>query len=325
VRDLCSEGPHRVVLLGVINTLLSANTVPDLGGQPNRTTDPGSGPVAVGMTHPDPPPDEEQVEASPVEVTPLDASPVDSDLIDGALRMVVELAHDTVGGADGVSVSLRRHGKLSTVAASNQTVLDMDAQQYATGEGPCVEASIEGRRYLTESLEHEERWPEFTPRARALGINAILSTPLMTRQRPVGALNIYSRTPSAFAARDQKLAAKFAAEASTILTDSGVDLSDNQRSERIQKALRSRELIAQAQGVIMERHGITEHDAYKVLRIYSQRTSRSLRARAQDITDSTVRGGPELGPELGPERGLDFEPELDDELDGSEHRDGRAP
>ncbi len=264
------------------------------------------------MTSRDQPPDDGQLDA-----IPTDAIPMDSDLIDGALRLVVELAHDTVGGADGVSVSLRRHGRLSTVAASDQTVLDMDAQQYATGEGPCVEASIEGRSYLAESLAHEQRWPEFTPRARALGINAILSTPLVTLDRPVGALNIYSRTPSAFAAQDQRLAAKFAAEASTILTDSGVDASDDQRSERIQNALRSRELIAQAQGVMMERHGITEHDAYKALRIYSQRTGRSLRARAQDITASAVGARPESVPE--------FDPEHDEELRDPEPRHGRAP
>ncbi|HEX3979688.1 MAG TPA: GAF and ANTAR domain-containing protein, partial [Acidimicrobiales bacterium] len=150
-------------------------------------------------------------------------------------------------------------------------------------------------------------------------INAILSTPLVTLQRPVGALNIYSRTPSAFAARDQRLAAKFATGASTILADSGVDVSDDERSERIQRALRSRELIAQAQGVIMERHGITEHDAYKALRIYSQRTGRSLRARAQDITASTVRARPESVPE--------FDPDHVDEPGDPEHgrRDGRTP
>ena len=34
-----------------------------------------------------------------------------------------------------------------------------------------------------------------------IGINAILSTPLLARKQPVGALNFYSRTPSAFAAR----------------------------------------------------------------------------------------------------------------------------
>ena len=58
-----------------------------------------------------------------------------------ALRLAVERA--TVGGADGVSVSLRRHG-LAPVAASDQTISDMDANQYATGEGgPCVDASVD--------------------------------------------------------------------------------------------------------------------------------------------------------------------------------------
>jgi anti-anti-sigma factor len=239
----------------------------------------------------------------------INAVPVTNDLVDSTLRLVVELARATVGGADGVSVSLRRHGRLSTVASSDQTVLDMDAQQYTTGEGPCVEASIKGHWYLAESLQSEERWPEFTPRAQALGINAILSTPLLAWKRPVGALNIYSRTASAFAARDQKLASKFAAEVSTILTETGVDVSDDQRSERFQKALRSREVIAQAQGVIMEREGIDEREAYKVLRVYSQRTGRSLQSRAEEITASTLSRQPEFGP------GQDHVPR------DSEHRD----
>jgi hypothetical protein len=59
----------------------------------------------------------------------------DPDVVDGALRLVVELARSCVSGADGVSVSLLRHGVLSTVAASDQTIMAMDADQYATGEG----------------------------------------------------------------------------------------------------------------------------------------------------------------------------------------------
>jgi hypothetical protein len=57
-------------------------------------------------------------------------------VIDGALGLVVELTLSCIGGADGVSVSLLRHGVLSTVAASDQTIMAMDADQYATGEGP---------------------------------------------------------------------------------------------------------------------------------------------------------------------------------------------
>src|SRR5688500_3917649 len=65
------------------------------------------------------------------------AIPANVDVIDAALRLVVALARVTVGGADGVSVCLRRQGALTTVAASDETVNGMDSDQYATGEGPC--------------------------------------------------------------------------------------------------------------------------------------------------------------------------------------------
>ena len=55
------------------------------------------------------------------------AIPSNDVVVDGALRLVVALARATVGGADGVSVSLRRHGQLATVAASDQTIIEMDA------------------------------------------------------------------------------------------------------------------------------------------------------------------------------------------------------
>jgi hypothetical protein len=122
------------------------------------------------------------------------------ELIDGALRMAVALAGAAVGGADGVSVSLRRRGVLTTVAATDGTISSMDANQYETGEGPCVDASTEGHWFHAESLERETRWPAFTPRARALGIQAILSSPLLVEEHPVGALNIYSLTPSGLVA-----------------------------------------------------------------------------------------------------------------------------
>jgi hypothetical protein len=73
------------------------------------------------------------------------ALPADPDVVDGALRLIVELARISIRGADGVSVSLKRHGVLSTVAASDQTILAMDADQYSTGQGPCVDASVKGQ------------------------------------------------------------------------------------------------------------------------------------------------------------------------------------
>jgi anti-anti-sigma factor len=211
------------------------------------------------------------------------------DAADAALRLVVALARAAVGGADGVSVSLRRRGLLSTVAASDQTVLDMDADQYATGEGPCVDASAQGRWFYAGSLPTESRWPAFTPQALGLGIKSILSSPLVVRDRPVGALNIYSRTPAAFAEADQRLASVFAAEASTVLAGSGVDVTADQLADRVDQALKSRQVIALAQGVMMERTSMDEHSAYTALRRYSVRSGRPLRERAEDIVASARR------------------------------------
>jgi anti-anti-sigma factor len=214
----------------------------------------------------------------------------DDDLIDGALRMAVSLAGVAVRGADGVSVSLRRRGILTTVAATDKTVSSMDANQYQTGEGPCVDASTKGRWFHAESLENETRWPAFTPRAQALGIHAILSTPLLVEEQPVGALNIYSLVPSAFSVQDQKLAAAFAAQASSILDDAAANLSDDALSIRFQGALRAREVIAQAQGILMERDGLSEYDAYGALRRFSLGNGRPLSERAANIVASTRRG-----------------------------------
>jgi anti-anti-sigma factor len=219
----------------------------------------------------------------------ITAVPADTDVVDGALRLVVALTRATVGGADGVSVSLRRHGHLATVAASDQTISDMDASQYATGEGPCVDASVNGRWFHAESLGTETRWPAFTPRAQALGINAILSSPLLVSDRPVGAINIYSRAAMAFAPKDQELASVFAAEASLILAGAGVDVTDEQLSSRRNEALTTRRLIAQAEGVIMERAGVEADDAYSMLCDYSRTSNRPFREWAEDVVASTQR------------------------------------
>jgi GAF domain-containing protein len=182
-------------------------------------------------------------------------------VIDAALRLVTALAEATVENADGVSVTLERHGKLMTVAASNDKVLTMDKHQYETGEGPCLAAKAEGRWYYIESLDDETRWPAFVPLALGQGIHSILSSPLMTDERPRGALNIYSSKKQAFGTHEQELAALFATQASEIVTTAAPDMTDQQTNQRFVEALTERRTIHQAQGVIMARNDLTADEA----------------------------------------------------------------
>jgi len=229
----------------------------------------------------------------------LTALPADPDVIDGALRLIVELARISIAGADGVSVSLLRHGVLSTVAASDQTIMAMDADQYSTGQGPCVDASIKGHWFHAESLDTETRWPAFTPQARGLGIKAILSSPLRAFEKPVGALNIYSRTAESFEVKDQESAAVFAQQASVILSDARAGVSDTQMAIRFQEALRSRELITLAKGIIMGREDVDDESAFKVLLRSAHAEGLPLRERAGAIVLSVER--PDLRTKGGPD------------------------
>ncbi|MBK5334055.1 MAG: GAF and ANTAR domain-containing protein [Ilumatobacteraceae bacterium] len=184
-----------------------------------------------------------------------------TDVVDAALRLVTALADATVDNADGVSVTLERHGRLMTVAASNDKVLTMDRHQYETGEGPCLDAKANGRWYYIESLDSETRWPTFVPLALGQGIHSILSSPLMTSDRPQGALNIYSSEQHAFGTQEQELAALFADQASEILTTAGPAVTDEESTRRFAEALATRRTIHQAQGVIMARDNLTEDEA----------------------------------------------------------------
>ncbi len=118
-----------------------------------------------------------------------------------------------------------------------------------------------GRWYYIESLDNETRWPTFVPLALGQGIHSILSSPLMTNDRPQGALNIYSAKPQAFGTHEQELAALFADQASQILTSAGTEMTDEQTSHRFVEALTARRTIHQAQGVIMARNDLTADGA----------------------------------------------------------------
>jgi anti-anti-sigma factor len=213
------------------------------------------------------------------------------DVVDAALRLVTALAQATVGGADGVSVSLNRHGKLATVAATDDTIAQMDRDQYATGEGPCVAAAAEGHWFHAESLDEEARWPQFIPRAITGGIASILATPLMVADRPVGSLNIYSNTPHAFDARDQELAALFASQASGVLTEARPDQTAEEAAQQLRQGLTVRESIAQAQGVLMAA-GASAEAAYADLRHSARHGDVTVAERAAEVLANARDQGP---------------------------------
>jgi AmiR/NasT family two-component response regulator len=75
------------------------------------------------------------------------------------------------------------------------------------------------------------------------------------------------------------------------LADARVDITTETVAKRLRDALEVRELIAQAQGVVMARQGVSAGVAYGALRRSAKRTGVPVRDRAAAIVAATPRDG----------------------------------
>jgi anti-anti-sigma factor len=206
--------------------------------------------------------------------------------VDAALGLVVALATATITSAHSASVTSSRRGGLVTVASSDDTAVRLDGDQYATRQGPCVFAATHGQRAHVESAAEETRWPDFIPRAVDAGITSILSTPLSVATAPVGALNLYSTGDAGFGPEQQELAGLIAGHAAGILA-AGDGVTAAEGVSRVQDALHAREVIAQAQGILMEREHLSAEAATARLHRTSRDADIPLRRLAADIAAAT--------------------------------------
>ena len=121
------------------------------------------------------------------------------------LQRSVDQVTTSVPGADMASVSVLRGDSAETIASSSDQVWAVDADQYAAGDGPCLEAARTGHVVRTGMQEAQRRWPQFARRARAAGVGSYLSCPLMIDEEFAGSLNLYSSQPHGFADFDVAL------------------------------------------------------------------------------------------------------------------------
>ncbi|MDQ4028556.1 MAG: GAF and ANTAR domain-containing protein, partial [Actinomycetota bacterium] len=208
--------------------------------------------------------------------------------LDTVLQLVATLAKQTVAETAGVGVTLLRDNRYVTAAYSDAFVSVVDNHQYKSGEGPCLQAAVDNQRYEIVDMAGETRWPGYTPRAHDDGISSSLSLPLTVHGAPIGAINFYSHGVGAFADAGDK-ALVFAEQASVILANAQAYASTTHVNAQLQEALKTREIIGEAKGILMERERINQDEAFDMLRRISQHQNIKLRTIAQQVVDSVQR------------------------------------
>ena len=209
------------------------------------------------------------------------------------LGEVVGLAAEHVPGAESTSITLVRGDTPMTAAHHGDMAQAADELQYERGYGPCLDAGRAGVQIRIDDMHTEQRWPDYTARVVEVGVRSSLSTPLPYQGSSIGALNIYSTRPAAFASGASAEAGREVAEAVAVAVanaDAHAQLTD--RARNMQLAMESRAVIEQAKGVLMAQRHVDAEGAFDLLRDASQRYNRKLRDIAAGIVASTHQQAP---------------------------------
>lgn len=204
---------------------------------------------------------------------------------------VTRAAVEVVDGCDHAAISLiHRRGRIDTVAATGEIPSRVDQIQYATQQGPCLDAIVEHDVYRIDDLAAESRWPDFSRRAfDETGVRSMLAFRLFLAEDTMGALNLYSVHVDAFTERSHVVGALLAAHAAVAMDAA----QEKQHAEHLDNALLSNRRIGVAMGILMARGLVTEDQAFDLLR----RASQYLNIKLRDIADTVIATGELPGPD----------------------------
>jgi GAF domain-containing protein len=206
------------------------------------------------------------------------------------------LAAGLISGGTSCGMTMQPDGRPVTVACSDPVAGRVDGLQYELDDGPCLHAMRDGHMVRIEDTADKARWPEFEARAAAEGIRSCLALPLSAGGQPIGAINLYARTASAFGTAEARRAENFAEDASVALTLATRLASHAVLIDQLRSSLASRTVIDQALGIIMARERCTQSRAFAILRSASQNKNVKLRDIAAAVVTSVTGEPPQPPP-----------------------------
>lgn len=201
----------------------------------------------------------------------------------------------TVTGCDHASILIKHGDRYVTVGASDRVAQRIDDLERAVGDGPCLDAIEEETPQIETDLTRPTLWPDLAARLIAdTPVRGAMGFRILVDRHKTGALNLFSDTPNRFDTRS-------AGEAILLASFASVAINAIARGEDVatlRRGLLSNREIGKAVGMLMLLHGVSEDEAFEVLRRYSQ----DLNIKLADVARTVVehRGQPVFGGDPGP-------------------------
>lgn len=203
------------------------------------------------------------------------------DLLDKVVRSAVIAA----SGGVCAGLALARDGHLSTIASSDARAAQYDELQFTCDDGPCLAVMRERKVVLVEDLSGDQLFNRYRPLALALGVRSCVSLPLISKNRCLGALTVYSHRVNTFSPSEVAGVRAVADEASKALT-LALDSAEHLEFSAPQRSALTSQVVGQATGIIMSEYGCDAHTAAALLGDASRDRTITLNAVAVEVTAS---------------------------------------
>jgi transcriptional regulator with GAF, ATPase, and Fis domain len=192
-----------------------------------------------------------------------------------------------VSGCDHASLLVRRNGRYVTVGASDRIAQRIDDMERSVGDGPCVDAIEEEAPQIETDLTTPCQWPKLAARLlEETPVRGAMGFRILVDRRKSGALNLFSDKPDVFNTESAGQAIVLASFASVAINA----VAQGEDVATLRRGLLSNREIGKAVGMLMLLHGVSEREAFDVLRRYSQ----DLNIKLADVARTVVehRGKP---------------------------------
>ena len=189
----------------------------------------------------------------------------------------------------GVAVSLMTlHGQ-ALAGASDDVGRRLEEITFSVGEGPSREAFLLGRPVLVPQLESAlVRWPGYVPEAVRAGVGGVYAFPLQLGASKLGVLSFYA-AQSHTLSEQQLLRCLVFADLTTEILLAGITGDEGKKGEDLVDALRFRNEVYQAQGVVMVQLDISLVEALARMRAHAYANGLDLNTLALGVVTGSIR------------------------------------
>jgi GAF domain-containing protein len=201
--------------------------------------------------------------------------------LEETLAVITRVAAETIPGIVEASISITtKEGRIETLAPTGPRVTRADHLQYELGEGPCLHAALEEPVVAVNDLANDPRWPDFGPKAAALGFGSQVAFQFRASPHVRGALNLYAQEPNSIDQDSIHLGSMFAGQIA-------VAMGWARQDQTLTEALATRNIIGQAVGIVMERYKLDSDRAFAFLTRLSQTSNTKLNAIAAALVEQS--------------------------------------